>query len=173
MPIRLSMVDPSGQKLRSNKRSAGKLLASRLLWPELHRHILSKVKQSEAKVMIPCHMSRVGSNSVRWSTASMRPCDQLTVLDLPLKSKCEEKDVQRVTENDETRDVHTRVLEVHPSEHSEQSGLNWAMNPPVPEIPKQIRLLNRFFRPFQPKCCMSTTIEIPRSLSYLSHRQSS
>lgn len=32
MPILLSMVDPSGQKLRSNKRSAGKLLASRLLW---------------------------------------------------------------------------------------------------------------------------------------------
>lgn len=37
---------------------------------------------------------------------------------------CEEKDVQRVTENDETRDVHTRVLEVPPSEYSEQSRLN-------------------------------------------------
>ena len=30
----------------------------------------------------------------------------------PEPQRSEEKDVQRVTENDETRDVHTRVLEV-------------------------------------------------------------
>ena len=39
-------------------------------------------------------------------------CELLQLAYRPEPQRSEEKDVQRVTENDETRDVHTRVLEV-------------------------------------------------------------